>query len=263
MNKIFLFDMDGTLTSPRRKISFEMIRALKDLSNLGKIGIVTGSDYNYVVEQCTSMFEVGGVPADRVELFPCNGTKHYKWGGSSFKKIHDVDMIEAIGIENYQTLIQNLFSFQLMISVKHPLPYTGTFFDYRGSMLNWCPIGRKASKSQREEWIKADSEENIRSYFLKEINNVVNKRNLKLSVALGGSTSFDIFPEGWDKTYVLNHLEAYSDIDFFGDKCSPSGNDYQLYELLKDGKGTQGYEVKDSKHTIEIINSIITRGNSS
>ena len=259
MSKIVLFDMDGTLTEPRKVMSAEMVRSLRSLTKICKIGIVTGSDYKYIKEQCEIMFEVGGVSADRVELFPCNGTKHYTWKGSSFKNIYSVDMIENIGIENYQTLIQNLFSFQLMIAVKHPLPYTGTFFDYRGSMLNWCPVGRKASELQRAAWVEADSKESIRAYFLKEINSVINKRNLKLSVALGGSTSFDIFPDGWDKTYVLNHLEEYDDIVFFGDKCSPSGNDYQLYTLLKDGKDTQGYEVKDSRNTIEIINSIISK----
>jgi hypothetical protein len=47
---------------------------------------------------------------------------------------------------------------------------------------------------------------------------------------------------------------------FFGDKCSLGGNDYHLYTLLKDGKDTQSYEVKNPKNTIKIINSIISKG---
>lgn len=248
--------MDGTLTEPREKIKSDMIRTLRELAKSHRIGIVTGSDYKYVKEQCESMFDFGGVPVDKVEIFPCNGTKHYAWKGSGFKKVYEVDMIKAIGQENYQTLIQSLLSFQLMITLKHSLPYTGTFFDYRGSTLNWCPIGRSANSEKRKLWIEADTTENIREYFLKEINSVIKKRNFKLTAALGGSTSFDIFPDGWDKTYVLNHLEEYSEITFFGDKCTPAGNDYQLYELLKDGKDTQSYEVKSCSHTIEILNLI-------
>ena len=37
---------------------------------------------------------------------------------------------------------------------------------------------------------------------------------------LGGQISFDVFPQGWDKTYALKHLETekISTIYFFGDK---------------------------------------------
>lgn len=36
----------------------------------------------------------------------------------------------------------------------------------------------------------------------------------------GGQISFDVFPQGWDKTYALKHLEneQISTIYFFGDK---------------------------------------------
>lgn len=42
--------------------------------------------------------------------------------------------------------------------------------------------------------------------------------NLKYSI--GGQISFDVFPQGWDKTYCLRHLEAdkIENIHFFGDK---------------------------------------------
>ena len=47
-------------------------------------------------------------------------------------------------------------------------------------------------------------------------------------MALGGSTSIDIFPKGWDKTYVLRHISD-EDIWFYGDRCQPGGNDFHLY----------------------------------
>ena len=38
----------------------------------------------------------------------------------------------------------------------------------------------------------------------------------------GGQISFDVFPNGWDKTYCLRHLkgEAFDEIHFFGDKTA-------------------------------------------
>ena len=56
--KIFLFDMDGTLTPPRKQIEGKVVRALRALSSIGKIGVVTGSDYDYVKQQIFSAFEV-------------------------------------------------------------------------------------------------------------------------------------------------------------------------------------------------------------
>lgn len=41
-----------------------------------------------------------------------------------------------------------------------------------------------------------------------------------LTFSIGGQISFDIFPNGWDKTYALNHVqdEGFEEIHFFGDK---------------------------------------------
>jgi phosphomannomutase len=55
--------------------------------------------------------------------------------------------------------------------------------------------------------------------------------------SIGGQISFDVFPTGWDKTYCLKHIEAekdisgieYKTIHFFGDKCFPGGNDYEIF----------------------------------
>lgn len=41
-----------------------------------------------------------------------------------------------------------------------------------------------------------------------------------LTYSIGGQISFDLFPNGWDKTYALNHVqdEGFEEIHFFGDK---------------------------------------------
>ena len=41
-----------------------------------------------------------------------------------------------------------------------------------------------------------------------------------LTFSIGGQISFDIFPNGWDKTYALGHVEkeGFEEIHFFGDK---------------------------------------------
>lgn len=49
-----------------------------------------------------------------------------------------------------------------------------------------------------------------------------------LTYSIGGQISFDVFPEGWDKTYCLRHLksEKFETIHFFGDKT------YQVNHII-------------------------------
>lgn len=55
--------------------------------------------------------------------------------------------------------------------------------------------------------------------------------HLNLKYSIGGQISFDVFPEGWDKTYCLNHIgeDEFEEIHFFGDKTFPGGNDYEIF----------------------------------
>ena len=41
-----------------------------------------------------------------------------------------------------------------------------------------------------------------------------------LTFSIGGQISFDVFPNGWDKTFCLQHVadEGFEEIHFFGDK---------------------------------------------
>lgn len=42
---------------------------------------------------------------------------------------------------------------------------------------------------------------------------------LGLTYSIGGQISFDVFPQGWDKTYCLQYVEKeFDEIHFFGDK---------------------------------------------
>ncbi len=260
MRKIVLFDMDGTLTPARKQIEPDMIRTLKRLEKEYEIGIVTGSDFEYVRQQIKPALDIGGIRLSTLHLFPCNGTKYYKWENNRFKCQYSADMIDEVGEENYRYLLQTLFSGQLLISLKHELPYTGTFFHYRGSMLNWCPIGRSASDKERKAWIEADKKEKIREQYVDFIKEAIDKKKINLQVALGGSTSFDIFPKGWDKTYVLKHLDEFKEMIFIGDACEEGGNDHEIYTLLKDGDYTQSYATTEPLVTAKIVELLILGG---
>ena len=48
MKHIVLFDMDGTLTPPRESLEESLIPVLEQLAEVAEIGIVTGSNHDYL-----------------------------------------------------------------------------------------------------------------------------------------------------------------------------------------------------------------------
>ena len=256
-NTITLFDMDGTLSPPREKITKNIIDALRELSSYSRIGIISGSDLDYIKQQCWSMFDIGGVPIDNVDILPCNGTKLLKWKNSSFRMHHEADMLDNIGTTAYKRILSHIFKQQSDISLLYPdLPFTGTFFQYRGSLLNWCPIGRVANSAQRSAWKKWDEDYHIRQVYMEELQKFVSNNGIPVTVALGGTTSFDIYPTGWDKTYGLQHYDG-KDIFFIGDRCEIGGNDWHIYNALKEGG--KSWCTTSPDHTVELIANLIQK----
>jgi len=254
--KIVLFDMDGTLTPAREPIEDDMIAALIRLTKHSRVGIVTGSDMDYVMQQMGRAFDIGGVPVNRLDVLPCNGTKFYSSNSSNnYVLVSEADMLKEIGQAVYNKIISRCMSWQTAITTDYPnLPFTGTFFQYRGSLLNWCPIGRLAGQEQRSAWTSLDQQEGIREKYCSQLSSLLKEDGIDVTVALGGTTSFDIYPTGWDKTYALKHYPDH-DIWFAGDRCDPGGNDWHIYEkLISDNRS---FKVESTSETIELIDSLI------
>ena len=74
-----------------------------------------------------------------------------------------------------------------------------------------------------------------------------------VTIKLGGETSFDIFPDGWDKTYALNHFPDHK-IWFLGDRCGDNGNDKEIFDALQP---ECSFWVDGTKHTKEVLEEIL------
>ena len=253
MNKnIVLFDLDGTLTPPRKQITNENIKAIKALSRIADVGIVTGSGINYVKEQ---------IPKDAlvdIEIFPCNGTQHWRLTGEEWIEIDPgPNMKDILGQQNYNCLLLELDQYQRYMMMSHDLPYTATFISYRRSLLNWCPIGRDASDEERLAFENLDSRISLRTGLLEKLQRRFGTlyHQAELTVKLGGTTSFDIFPKGWDKRYALTRLKDKTPW-FVGDRCGPGGNDQEIFEALS--HDARSFETSSEKETEHIIYDIIS-----
>ena len=256
IKKIVLFDMDGTLTEPREKFNTFLIKSLENITNKAHIGIVTGSDYDYLIEQMAPLLQ--SKLRTTIHLLPCNGTKYYpppKQYENDYKLVHSLNMKEKLGESDFKKLMMILINKQANLDLNNiSIPLTGHFISYRNSMINWCPIGRNATNTERKVFVEYDSSRapSYRSIILSSLKETLALAGLmdKLVVKLGGSTSFDIYPIGWDKTYCLNHFNEW-ETWFVGDRCDHDGNDREIYDLLL--KTNKSFKTKNTINTKLII----------
>ncbi|PKU82013.1 Phosphomannomutase [Dendrobium catenatum] len=236
---IVLFDVDGTLTAPRKAITPKMLQFMQDLRKVVTVGVVGGSDLVKISEQLgKSDTSCCAVISDYDYVFAENGLVAYKNG-------------ELIGKQNFKSFLgeeklKELINFTLHYIADLDIPIKrGTFIEFRSGMLNVSPIGRNCSQEERDEFEKYDKVHNIRSKMVSVLREKF--KHLNLTFSIGGQISFDVFPQGWDKTYCLRYLEDFPEIHFFGDKTYKGGNDYEIYESER----TVGHTVTSPDDTAE------------
>ena len=259
MKKIVLFDMDGTLTPPRKPMEKRIVPTLASLSKHAHIGILTGSGIDYINEQCSMLWNHPSIDPTKMTLLPCNGTQRYDWDkdGEAWIRTFNISMKEELGALSYKKLIRSILEIQSKIaSTNLELPLSGTFLQYRGSLLNWCMIGRNFTDDERNKFITMDEGNRLRKDILLRLRRSLGRKKVReITMVLGGQCSIDIYPTGWDKTYALNHFNDYQKIWFLGDKCQPGGNDQLIYETLRPF-GTS-FEVDGPDDTMQVIREFV------
>ncbi|KAK4476583.1 hypothetical protein RD792_015740 [Penstemon davidsonii] len=246
---IALFDVDGTLTAPRNDVTPKMLEFMRELRKVVTVGVVGGSDFVKISEQLGKTghlqldydLKVSDHIADFTNdydyVFSENGLVAYKDG----VLIGTQSLRSFLGEEKLKEIINFILHYiaDLDIPIKR-----GTFIEFRAGMLNVSPIGRNCSQEERDEFEKYDKVHNVRAKMVSVLREKFAHFNLTFSI--GGQISFDVFPQGWDKTYCLRYLDEFDEIHFFGDKTYKGGNDYEIYESER----TKGHTVTSPDDTV-------------
>ncbi|KAF6025004.1 PMM1 [Bugula neritina] len=218
-SKLFIFDIDGTLTASRKKITPDMEEFMSKVTEEVTVALVGGSDFVKINEQ------LNGQALVKYEyVFSENGLVYHRNG----ELVATKSIQEHMGNEKLQSFIN--FALKYMSELTLPCK-RGTFIEFRKGMLNVCPVGRSCSQEERDEFGEYDKVHHIREKFVAELRKQFPEMGLVYSI--GGQISFDVFPEGWDKRYCLQHLftegNSFTEVHFFGDKTFPGGNDHEIF----------------------------------
>jgi len=242
-NTICLFDVDGTVTPPRQRVTQEMEECLQWLKTKVAVGLVGGSDLSKISEQMSVSKQDITQRYDYV--FSENGLVAHKFG----KLVSKENIVHYMGEECLQSFIN--FALKAMSEIKLPCK-RGTFVEFRSGLINVSPVGRSCSQLEREQFFEYDQKYGVREELVRMFQEKF--ADAGLCFVIGGQISIDVFPVGWDKRYCLNHLEAegFTTIHFFGDKTEPGGNDYEIYNDIR----TIGHSVTSPRETIQLLGQL-------
>jgi len=243
MKKIYIFDVDGTLTPSRRRMTEDFEQFFSEWAQKNIFYLVSGSNLEKIKEQAPDYilnFAAG--------IFPCGGNQLYINGNQvynrEFKPPQDL-------LDFLEEKLQNT-------------EYTtkaGNHIEDRGSMLNFSIVGRNCSLEERMEYFEYDNSTGERA----SIANEINSKWEDIEAVIGGQISIDITPKGMNKSQVLSEIKKYfSDEEyiFIGDRTMKGGNDYPLAEVMHQTENCSVYQAGQPsaedgyKHTKKILEEL-------
>lgn len=218
MNKIYLFDVDGTLTPPRQKMASNFASFFDAFTLHHDVFLISGSNYAKLEEQ---------VPENILEqclgVYGCSGAEYYEKGVLQYTREHQ--------FPNELMYLCQHFVRSSVFTMK-----TGNHIEMRPGMLNVSSVGRNADDNQRKAYHAWDVCTDERLEFVKQIN----ESGLDYEASAGGEISVDIVPRGWNKSVVKEQILKkfpHASLIFFGDRIVKNGNDLPLAKALETPKG--------------------------
>ncbi len=233
--KIYIFDMDGTLTPARQKMTPDFSRRFLPWLKARLAYLAAGSNYEKVTEQ---------LPPDVVAAF----SGIYSSMGNVFHQK---------GEEIYRREITlNKEFLQALEHYRKNTAYQGklyrNYLELRPGMLNFSVLGRNCPFKERAKYNAWDNEHHERETIAREMN----EQFPEYEVSVGGKISLDIVAKGGGKDQIaLRVREMYPShkIVFFGDRTEPGGNDYSLAVALRAMDNTEVVQVNEPEDVLKYL----------
>ncbi len=234
--RVYLFDVDGTLTPPLMQIDDDFASVFIDWTTDKIVYLVTGSNiektrsqlFQPILDQCEG-------------IFTCSGNQFFRGVREIYQ--NKFDLPEGF-IDDLELYLQQGSAWRQK---------TGQHIEIRPGMVNFSTIGRGSSSNLREAYYRWDQDSGEREDIVAYITHLYPS----LEVSIGGHISVDIYPRGNNKAQVVEKLEEIHGRDvemvFVGDRNVPGGNDWPLAQRLQGREGSEWYQVASPAETRALI----------
>jgi HAD superfamily hydrolase (TIGR01484 family) len=232
LNKLLIFDVDGTITAQRRIISPDMRGLIVQLSLIHNVAFLGGGNYQRLYSQLGGLDNIiaGNYGLD-IGLCGISGVSINPF-------IHSQESLNVLAA-----------SFKFIRDTYGYTNVTGESFEVHPSgMITFPLLGTGATQELKDVF---DPIKQKRLEILPAIKGLL----LDFNVIIGGTNSFDILPKGIDKTYGIGLLKETFDQDsmlYIGDDFSKGCNDYAILE-----KRIPYIQVTTPNETKSLINFLI------
>lgn len=230
---LFVFDVDGTLTPSRQPMVPDFADWFRSYFEHRPYAFVSGSDYPKLQEQ---------LPEDILNkaeaVYACSGN-HVFVKGFEIHKSNWAPPPELLADLNV-ALHDNSYDVK-----------TGNHIEIRTGLVNFSFVGRNCTLEQRKAYAAWDREHSERLWLTLNLR----KKYPDLTFEIGGEISLDIYPQGKDKSQILNTLGTQN-IYFFGDGIEPGKNDYSLAQALATHNNSESFAVTCWQNTKEFLEKL-------
>jgi len=231
-NLKFIFDVDGTITPSRKKITEDFLPFFNEFVEKNDVYLVTGSDRDKTLEQVTPE-----IYNKCTRVYNCSGSDAYEGDKNVYRD--DWELPEKV-----ERFLQDELDFS-----QFPIR-NGLHIERRPGGVNFSILGRGKDPSEgRDEYVKWDKINSERRFIALRILNMFPD----LTVALGGQTGVDIGPNGADKSQILRDFKEGDNIRFFGDRCEEGGNDYSLAIAIAEKHLGYAFKVDNYKEVWDML----------
>ena len=212
--KLLAFDLDGTLTQHKTKLSEEYRDFLLKLSEKYPLIMVGAGKSERIFNQMDSF------PIDIIGNY---GMQYAKYNPETKAQELIYDIVAPCNKEECEKRITYLRE-------KHGFSeYAGDNVEFHSSGCVTFPL--LGTKAKQEDKLAFDPDRKRRRAFYKEVCDLFPEYN----VFVGGSSSFDMAPMPYNKYYALSkYCEekgiAHEEVIFFGDDYGEGGNDESVYK---------------------------------
>ena len=241
MKKLFIFDLDNTLTESRTRIDEEMALAFCNLLSLGEVAAISGATFAQFDTQlirglfCSEKFS-------RLSILPTSGAEFWTYEKGEWRRAYQLLMPEDIRKKIIATIAAQAGVAKSDVA---------DFIDDRGTQVTYSALGIDCADMGKKK--AYDPLEKKRRDFVRKIA----PDFPELSFRIGGTTSIDVTMRGVDKAFGIKKLLEYkkvaaADAVFVGDALFEGGND----EAAK-ASGVAVIETSGPQETKKIISRFL------